>query len=286
LRARSAARQASFKTKPVSGVLAENLQWKKSEGDLFARIYHPEVSKPDHTLAMFYFHGGGFVSGGLNAVDHQCRLICKAAGISVISFAYSLAPENPFPAAIEDAIAAIAWGRDHLAGKYGLPPRIVVAGDSAGANLAAVAAQSLARYSLRNVIGQFLVYPVLDLKNESWSYAEHSVTPTLTAERMRWYANLYATKTGRSDLRISPGLTSDLTGVAPALIISAEIDPLLGEAQDYANTLRQQGIAVEHYVFRGLYHGFWNWGEHHTAVQHAACIAVGWLDQMRRADCD
>lgn len=280
LRARAVARQASFSTAPIGGVEVTTVQWESSGRALSARAYRPETHAPDRNPAVFFFHGGGFVSGSLDAVDRQCRVLCRGCGVAVISFAYSLAPEHPFPAAIEDALGAITWGREHLAALRGSPPPVVVAGDSAGGNLAAVAAQCLARFPLHNVIGQLLIYPVLDLHNESWSYAAHAVTPTLTSERMRWYASQYADRASRTDVRVSPSLTLNLANVAPALIISAEIDPLLGEAQAYASALRQRGIGVEHHVFRGLCHGFWNWGEHHDAVAHASSIAINWLKQI------
>jgi acetyl esterase len=202
----------------------------------------------------------------------------------VASFTYALAPEAPFPRAIEDALAAIAWAREQLGSGRNRPPRIVVGGDSAGGNLAAVTSQSLARFPLHNVAGQLLIYPVLDLHNESKSYTTHATTPTLTAERMRWYAGRYAGSATRTDPRISPLLTCDLNDVAPALIISAAIDPLLGEGEAYADKLRQSGIEVEHHVFCGLYHGFWNWGACHDAAGQASGIAVDWLKRIGGRD--
>jgi acetyl esterase len=280
LRARAAARQASFVGRPVAGVDVRDAQWGTSGQVKAARIYSPDRDATASDLALVWFHGGGFVSGSLDAVDYQCRLLCKGARIAVASFAYALAPEAPFPRAIEDALAAIAWAREQFSGERGRPPRIVVGGDSAGGNLAAVASQSLARFPLHNVAGQLLIYPVLDLHNESWSYATHATTPTLTAERMRWYGVQYAGSTARTDPRISPLVTSDLKGVAPALIISAEIDPLLGESETYADKLRQSGIEVERHVFRGLYHGFWNWGACHDAAGQASGIATNWLKRI------
>jgi acetyl esterase len=283
LRARSAARQATFVSPPVTGVEVRDAQWDATGEVRTARIYRPDRDAAGD-LALVWFHGGGFVSGSLDAVDYQCRRLCKGASIVVVSFTYALAPEAPFPRAIEDALAAIAWAREQLASGRGRPPRIVVGGDSAGGNLAAVASQSLARFPLHNVVGQLLIYPVLDLHNESKSYATYATTPTLTADRMRWYADQYAGNVTRTDPRISPLLTCDLKGVAPVLIISAEIDPLLEEGEAYVGKLRQSGIEVEHHVFRGLYHGFWNWGTCHEATAQASGIAVDWLKRIGGRD--
>ena len=276
LRARNTARSKSFAAEtPFHGVDVEETTWDAASGRRAVRIYRPNEQRAD-AIAV-YFHGGGFVTGSLDAVDLQCRRISKSAGVTVASFAYALAPEHPFPAAVEDAFAAVAWARErlHAPGKPAAP--VIAMGDSAGGNLAAVVSQSLSRYPLHNVIGQVLIYPVMDLSGESWSYADHGVTPTLTAERMRWYAGQYLGNVSRTDPRISPLLTSNLENVAPALIISAEVDPLLGEAEAYAASLRNNGINTEHYVFRGLYHGFWNWGAKHNASDHACRIAVEWL---------
>lgn len=278
LRARSAARNASFSAEAaVTGVRVQ--EYDPGNGRAVC-MYRPDGGTALSDMALVYFHGGGFVTGSLAAVDYQCRMLCREAGITVASFAYALAPEHPFPAAIEDALGAIAWIRERLRGHDGRTPRIIVAGDSAGGNLAAVASQSLARFPLYNVVGQVLVYPVLDLHNESWSYVEHATTPTLTAERMRWYASQYVRSGSRTDPRMSPLLSADLTGVAPALIISAEIDPLVGEAEAYASALSRRAIDVERHTFSGLYHGFWNWGVHHDAVQHACGIVVDWLRRI------
>lgn len=223
------------------------------------RIYYPsDVRNPPPTLV--YLHGGGFVVGDVDMVETICRAICRDARIAVVSVDYRLAPEHKFPAGLEDAIDVCRWiGREGAA--LGLAPRrLAVAGDSAGGNLAAVAAQALAPADDVAVRMQVLIYPVLDLTMSQPSYVELGVGYPLTAEKMRWYASQYLADPAQArDPRASPLLARDLAGLPPALVIVAGLDPLVDEGVAYARRLREAGVPTELVEVPDYPHGFLGW---------------------------
>jgi acetyl esterase/lipase len=204
---------------------------------------------------LVYLHGGGWVAGGLDTHDGLCRSLAARSGVQVLAIDYRLAPEHPFPAAVEDALAAACWTAAHAA-ELGIDPRrLGVAGDSVGAGLAAVVAQSRNAPPLAL---QVLLCPVLDLVNETPSrraYARgYFIEPETVAEDLRDYCE---GKADLSDPRLSPLLTPSLIPQPPALIHAAEYDPFRDEAEAYARRLKASGTAVRYVAWPGLIHYFY-----------------------------
>ena len=225
-------------------------------GGVPVRIYRPEGDGP-HPVAMM-FHGGGWVIGDLTTADGQSREVCRGANALVVSVDYRLAPEHRFPAAAEDCYAATVWARDHAAAHGGDASRLALVGDSAGGNLAAVVAQMARDRKGPPVAFQLLVYPVTDGVNfGTASYHENSEGYLLTAESMHWFWNHYAPDVEqRRNPYASPLLADDLSGLPPALVMTAEYDPLRDEGEAYANKLAEAGVAVELVRYDGFIHGF------------------------------
>jgi acetyl esterase len=212
-------------------------------GGVPARVYDPA----GNGAGVVYFHGGGWVLGSLASHDKLCRTLAARSGCTVISVDYRLAPEHPHPAAVEDAWTATEW-----AAKRWSP--LAVAGDSAGGHLAAVTALR-ARDEGLPLSQQVLVYPVTDFDFETPSYREHGVDTTLTTTTMRWYWDTYVPDE-RDRREASPLRAPDLSGVAPALVITAECDPLCDEGESYARRLEDAGVPVVLSRYEGQMHGF------------------------------
>jgi acetyl esterase len=216
-------------------------------GDIPIRSYRPDGARG--TIA--YLHGGGWVVGNLESVDAVCRALALAAGATVASIDYRLAPEHPFPAAVDDTLAALRA----LANDDG---PLAVAGDSAGANLATVAARRL-RGEL-TLAAQLLVYPVTDAGVNTPSYREFSVGHGLSAEAMSHFWTLYLAGADGGDPDASPLRSAgDLAGVAPAYVLTADEDVLRDEGEAYAEALQREGVPVTLRRREGTIHGFWRW---------------------------
>jgi acetyl esterase len=221
-----------------------------------ARLYRPEGAGPWPTLV--YFHGGGFVIGDLDTADQLCRAICRGAETAVLSVDYRLAPEHPFPAAVDDAIAAVRWAAEHRS-ELGRGDVLAAGGDSAGANLAAVAAQELPEL----LDAQVLLCPPTHLLGEYASRTDNAHGYFLERPLMEWFAGHYAG--GIDDLealddpRLSPYL-GDPKATPPALVVTAEYDPLRDEGEAYAARLEQAGVAVDRVRYDGLVHGYIDMG--------------------------
>ena len=209
------------------------------------RIYRP-ATEPVATL--MYLHGGGFVIGDLDTHDAICRKLCSCADVVVVSVDYRLAPEHPFPAAVEDAEAALDWVLSHEEGPF------LVGGDSAGGNLATLTAQSR-----DGLAGQLLIYPVTDFVTEHPSIEENGEGKLLTRDDMEWFHGHYVQEDQMSDPRASPAL-GDLEGLPPTLIYTAQYDPLRDDGDAYAEALSAAGVEVVHRRFEGLVHGFFALG--------------------------
>lgn len=235
------------------------------------RVYTPDGYEPQSPL-LVYFHGGGFMSGSLDSHDSVCRMLADAAGVRVASVGYRLAPEHPYPAAVDDCLAAYldVLGR---AEEFGADPRrIAVGGDSAGGNLAAVVANAM-RGSESAPAFQLLIYPVTDLSAERESYELFAKGFFLTRADIRDVTEKYTPdRTDRTDPRVSPLLEADLAGAPPAFVATAVADPLRDEGKLYAERLAAAGVSVTHQRFP-LIHGFVNMSE--SSAAFAATRTIG-----------
>lgn len=238
---------------PVAAV--EDRELPTSAGAVRARVYWP--AHTDEALPIIaYFHGGGWVIMGIETHDNICRRLTNATGAIVVSIEYRLAPEDRFPAALDDCVAATRWLADHGAELGGDTRRLVVAGDSAGGNLAAATALR-ARVDGPDLRGQVLVYPVCDSAAATASYRANSEGYLLTATAMAWFWDCYLGPDGdRDDPFASPIHAAHLAGLPPALILTAEYDPLRDEGEAYAARLEADDVPVTLHRFDGLIHGF------------------------------
>ena len=225
-------------------------------GDLRARLYVPVGDGARPTPGLVFFHGGGWVFGDLESHDGACRTLCREADIRVVAIDYRLAPEHRFPAAADDAIAATAWVAAHAA-RLGIDPgRLAVGGDSAGGNLAAVAALH-ARAHGPALRSQVLIYPVTDRRTDTPSYEENARGFMLERDGMRWFFDQYArTDADRDDARLAPLRAASFAGLPPALVVTAGFDPLRDDGTSYARALTEAGTPVVLMENPGLIHGF------------------------------
>jgi acetyl esterase len=225
-------------------------------GRLRVRTYRPADTVARLLPAILYFHGGGWVMGSLEGYDLVCRYFCARTGCAVVAIDYRLAPEHKFPAAIDDAVAAYRWLATDAVGLGIDPARIVIAGDSAGGNIAAVAARLL-RDEARPPCLQWLMFPATDLSFDSPSYKSCGEGFMVTRAAMEWFRGHYLNDPSEiDDPRASPLRASDLSGVAPALIFTNGIDPLRDEGHAYADRLAAAGVRTIHREFDSLIHGF------------------------------
>jgi acetyl esterase len=238
-------------------------------GDIPIRIYRPDIDGTAPTIA--FFHGGGFVIGDIETHDDQARLICRDAAMVVVSVDYRLAPEHPFPAGFDDCLAATRWVAEHVESLGGDPERIVVGGDSAGANLAAAVALA-SRTAGPSLAAQFLIYPVVDFTADAVypSRTENAEGYLLTEPDMSWFhGNYVGDGLDLRDPRLSPLLADDLTGAPAAVVGTAEFDPLRDEGDAYAEALADAGVKVWHHRFDGMIHGFYGLGVHSAGAAAA-----------------
>jgi acetyl esterase len=225
-------------------------------GPLPARHYTPAEPGP-HPLLLF-LHGGGFVLCDLDTHDQVCRLLCRRAGVQVLSVAYRLAPEHPFPAAVSDAWAALCWAAGNAARLGADPARLAVGGDSAGGNLSAVVAQRAAREGGPTLALQLLLYPAIDRTAPYRSLELFADGFFLTRAEIDWFDRHYWTPDDRGDPRLSPLPGAGLPGLAPALVVTAGFDPLRDEGEAYAAAMAAGGTEVRLRRHPGMIHGFAN----------------------------
>ncbi len=225
-------------------------------GAIPVRLYTPRGAR-ERRPALVYFHGGGWVRGDLETHDRVCRFLAAGAECLVVSVDYRRAPEARFPAAVEDAFAATRWVAEHASEIGADPGRLAVGGDSAGGNLAAVVAL-LARDAGGPALQfQLLVYPVTDSSLETASYEENASGYGLTRADMAWYWKQYLPDgAAGKDVRASPLRAQNLRGLPPALVITAEYDPLRDEGEAYGRRLRDAGVRVTVTRYPGMVHGF------------------------------
>jgi acetyl esterase len=206
---------------------------------------------------LVYFHGGGWVTGSLFSHEHLCRAFTLAGGMAVVSVAYRLAPEHPFPAAVDDAEAATRWVALHAAELGVDSARLAVGGDSAGGNLAAVVARRLRDRGGPPLAAQLLLYPVTDADFDTPSYLANADGYLLTRAGMMWFWDHYLPDVGRRfDPDAAPLRADALAGLPPAVVVTAEFDPLRDEGEAYAQRLAGAGVAVRTCSYDGLIHGF------------------------------
>ncbi|MFJ6095692.1 alpha/beta hydrolase [Williamsia muralis] len=227
-------------------------------GRLGMRIFVPHGQDDDQPQAVpvvVFAHGGGFVFCDLDSHDELCRTMATEVGAVVVSVDYRLAPENPAPAAMEDMYRAVCWTAENIAGYGGDPARIAVAGDSAGGNLAATTCIAARDRGGPAIVGQVLLYPVIDDDFETESCRRYGVGYYNTTKAMRWYWDQYA-PSGRDSARIIPTRAATLAGLPAAVVATAELDPPCSAGEDYAQRLRVAGVPVIEHRFDGLFHGF------------------------------
>jgi acetyl esterase len=268
--------QMTGEPEPVARV--ENRTIPGPLGDIPVRIYAPEGRGPLPVLV--FFHGGGWVICNLETHDGLCRQLANAVGCMVVSVDYRLAPEHRFPAAAEDAYAATRWVADNAAAIGADPARVAVGGDSAGGNLTAVTALMARDRGGPGLVFQLIVYPVTDAPGGTPSYRENAEGYFLTADQMHWYWGHYmGSETGRRDPYACPLRAPDLRNLPPALVITAEFDPLRDEGEAYAARMREAGVAVKLSRYDGMVHAFFSMAavvdKGRQAVEEAAAALRG-----------
>jgi len=224
-------------------------------GEIPIRIYTPAGQAPFGCLV--YFHGGGFVIGSIETHDALCRMIANAAGVVVASVDYRLAPEYKYPAAVDDAYAATCWIAEQ-AQRFGIDRRrLAVGGDSAGGNLAAVATMIARDRGGPSLAFQLLLYPVADAYLDTTSYGQFAEGYLLTRSAMAWFWEHYLSEPSqREQAQASPLRAKDFSHLPPALVITAECDPLCDEGEAYARRLEAAGVPVTLTRYHGMIHGF------------------------------
>ncbi|MEU9860098.1 alpha/beta hydrolase [Streptomyces sp. NPDC047971] len=239
---------------------------------LRVRVYRPEGDGLPRPTTVF-LHGGGWVLCGLETHDRTCRALCRASGGVVVSVDYRLAPEAPFPAAVEDAYAALLWAAAHVDELGGEPAALVVAGDSAGGNLAAASTLLARERGGPAIARQVLIYPATDLAGTHASYRTNGDGYYLTAAHMRWYRDHYLGPDGDPRHPLVSPLGAELGGLPPAHVVTAGCDPLCDEGRAFAAALASAGVEVTEDHHSGMFHGFLALGEHLGAAARAFATA-------------
>ena len=230
-------------------------------GEMRLRRYTPSQHGHEAEAAILFMHGGGCVIGDLDSHDIFCRTLCHDTRATVFSLDYRLAPEHPFPAAVEDTVAALTW-LSREAAALGLDPaRIAIAGDSAGAGLAAVALHETKGQLAAPVRAQALIYPALDLRGRLPSRINLARQFPIPHDMIQWFfGHYFGIAWPFADPRAIPSLYEDYSGLPPALIITAGFDPLRDEGEEYAERLAAAGVPVTYESREGTIHGFMNMG--------------------------
>ena len=249
-------------------------------GPLPIRIYHPRSRRAPRPV-LVYFHGGGFVVGSIASHDGVCRALAREADAIVVSVEYGLAPEERFPAGVDDGLAATRWVIANADSFDGDRRAVAVGGDSAGGNFAAVIAQETRDDAIRPIF-QLLVYPATDLTRSMRSHRLFGEGYMLTKRSMDFYLENYVTEAEKRDPRASPLFApeSAFRGLPPALVLTAGFDPLRDEGVAYAEKMRGAGVVAEHRQVEGTIHGFFNFG---GVFAHARRAVVESARRLRRA---
>ena len=224
-------------------------------GEIPVRVYRPPADEP--LPVVVYFHGGGWVIGDIATHDTTCQRLAAGVPAVVVSVDYRLAPEHCFPAAVDDCDAATAWVSAHAAELGGDATRLAVAGDSAGGNLAAVVALRARDSGGPSIAFQLLVYPATDMTRSLLSHTENGEGYLLDTDAMTWFCDNYLADADPRHPDASPLFVDDLAGLPPALVVTAEFDPLRDEGESYAQRLRAAGVDVTTSRYEGMIHGFY-----------------------------
>jgi acetyl esterase len=253
-------------------------------GDLVARVYTPEGDGPFPVLV--YFHGGGWVIANLNTYDSSCRALANAASCVVVSVAYRQAPENPFPAAADDAYYSFQYVAANTGEFRGDPSQVAVGGESAGGNLSTVTCLLARNQGGIMPVHQLLVYPVTTFLPEglgAQTIQQHATAQPLGAGLLQYFGDLYVpSQEDRQSPFASPLLAADLSGLPPATIIAAEIDPLVGQGQQYAEALEEAGADVTYTLYEGVTHEFFGMGAVVDTAMDAVSEAASRLSEAFR----
>ncbi len=247
-------------------------------GPLKLRIYRPPGPGP--FPALLHFHGGGWVGGSISNDDLRCHVTARRAGAVMVSVDYRLAPEHPFPAGLEDAYAALLWLHGHAREIGADPSRIGLSGASAGANLA-IGVSFLTRERAGPAVKcQLLAYPVCDTSLSQPSHQENAAAPLLTSDMMAWFIAQYLPPGVPVDHPLAAPLRAEnFSNLPPALIITAQCDPLRDEAAAFATRLRQAGVPVTCTCYEGMVHGFMTRAPSHQKSQAAMAQMISAIRQ-------
>ena len=246
-------------------------------GPIALRLYRPTGASGDRAAplpVLVYYHGGGWTIGDLDTHDVLCRELCNGSGAAVVAVDYRMGPEDPFPAAGDDCLAATYWVRSHAAGLGLDASRLAVGGDSAGGNLAAIVAIAARDAGDLPIAYQLLIYPATDQRRAHASHTSNGAGYLLTTETISYYHDNYFAAEHDLDWRASPLLHDDLSRLPPALVLTAGFDPLRDEGLDYADRLVAAGNRATYVCFERQIHGFITMGrvieEAHAAVRLCA----------------
>jgi acetyl esterase len=253
-------------------------------GSIPARIYTPKTLRKKAGLApvLVFFHGGGWVIGDLDSHDVVCRKLADEGQLMVISVDYRLAPEHKFPAAVDDAIAATKWIAGNAQQLGADASRLMVGGDSAGGNLAAVVAIAARDGNGPAIAGQVLIYPATESARTHPSHREPETSILLTHSVTKWFYDQYlGSAADVHDWRASPARAKTLIGLPPAYVLTAGADPLRDEGDEYATRLKEAGVPVTYRHFSGQFHGFFTMGKLLQQANVAASEIGAWLKALK-----
>ena len=284
--ARRTYRERRFFTQPAPPDVASVVDVKADgpAGPVPLRVYRPLGSAADARLAVLvYFHGGGFVIGDLDTHDVLCRQIANESGCAVVAVDYRMAPEHPFPAAVEDCIAATRWVHRQAAALGLDATRLAVGGDSAGGNLAAVVSLAARDAGEPAIRFQLMIYPATDARCTAPSHRINGAGYLLTSETIDYFMGHYfAERAHRADWRASPLLRGDLSNLPPSLVLTAGYDPLRDEGLAYAQRLSEAGNRATQVCFERQIHGFITMGRVIAEAHSAIALCAGELRNALR----
>ncbi|MBV6274061.1 alpha/beta hydrolase [Alcaligenaceae bacterium CGII-47] len=282
---RERAERLSAQARPPypEGMKVQDLQVPGQPRDVTVRIYRPQATTITPSACLMYMHGGGWVIGSHETHDAITAAIAQQAAMVVVSVHYARAPEHPYPAAVEDCQTVLSWLFDQGAAQGIDPTRIFVGGDSAGGNLATVMALLYREDAHRRLRGQALIYPCVDTDFTRPSYLSEAQAPFLKAAEMIWFWGQYCPNPAqRLEATAAPIHISDFSGMAPALVMVAEHDPLRDEGTHYANLLQNSGVETQFRPGKGLIHGHLRAGGLCQAAANEFQALCDWLKALSK----